>query len=56
MVGHTGILSNHILQWLDRVEVLRQQVGMRGLADTRPVTGPTGLTPLEPGPLKHIAT
>jgi hypothetical protein len=31
-VGHTGILWNHIWQWLGQVEELRQQVGMRGFA------------------------
>jgi hypothetical protein len=31
-VSHTGILSNPIWRWLDQVELLRQQVGMRGLA------------------------
>jgi hypothetical protein len=32
MVGHTGIVWNQVWQWLDQVELLRQQVEMRGLA------------------------
>jgi hypothetical protein len=31
MVGHTGIVCNPIWHWLDQVELLRQQVGIRGL-------------------------
>jgi hypothetical protein len=30
MVGHIGIVWNQVWQWLDQVELLRQQVGMRG--------------------------
>jgi hypothetical protein len=35
MVGHTGIVWNQVWQWLDQVELLRQQVGMRGLAGVK---------------------
>jgi hypothetical protein len=28
MVGHTGIVWNQVWQWLDQVELLRQQVGI----------------------------
>jgi hypothetical protein len=31
MVGQPGIVWNRIWQWLDQVELLRQQVGVRGL-------------------------
>ena len=30
MVGHAGILWNHISPWLMEVERLREQVGLRG--------------------------
>jgi hypothetical protein len=33
MPSQPGIVWNHIWQWLDQVELLRQQVGMRGLAE-----------------------